>query len=72
MTMSVIVEKEQAEDVGSEAEASDDKNKLGVTDFLRFDKTLDGLKKDGQTQSDEEDTVDQCTESFGTLKLCRS
>lgn len=66
--MSVVVEEEQAEDVGSEAEAADDEDKLGIANFLRLDKTLDSFKEDGQAEGDEEDTVDQCTKSLGSLE----
>lgn len=47
VAVAVVVEKEQAEDIRSKTEASNDQNKSGVADFLRLDKTLDGLKEDG-------------------------
>lgn len=41
--MAVVVEQEKTDNVGGETKTSDDQNKLGVADFLRLDKTLDGF-----------------------------
>ena len=69
MTMTVVVEEEETEDVGCEAKAAHDEDELGVGDFLRFDKSLDGFEEDGETECDEEDAIDQGTEGLGSLPL---
>lgn len=58
-TMAVVVEEEKTDDVGGKTEASDNQHKLRVADFLGLDETLNGFKEDGETQGDEEDSVDQ-------------
>ena len=67
--VSVVVEQEQAEDVGGKTEAADDQDELGLVDLLRLDETLNGFKEDGQAQGDEEDAVDEGSECFGALPL---
>jgi hypothetical protein len=57
--MAVVVEEEETDDVGGETETSYNQHKLRVADFLRLDETLNRFKEDGETQSDEEDAVDQ-------------
>jgi len=48
VAMSVIMEKEETEDVRCEAKAAHDKNQLRIGDFLRFDESLDCFEEDGK------------------------
>jgi hypothetical protein len=61
MTVTVVVEEEENDDVGCEAARSDDKDDDWVRNVLWLDKSLDGFEEDGETQRDQEDTVDQGT-----------
>ena len=59
--MAVVVEEEETDDVGGKTETANNQHKLRVADFLGLDETLNGLKEDGETQGDEEDSVDECS-----------
>jgi hypothetical protein len=61
VTVTVVVEEEETDDVGCEAARSDDKDDDWVRNVLWLDKSLDGFEEDGETQRDQEDTVDQGT-----------
>ena len=65
----VVVEEEEAEDVGEQAEGADDADELWVLDGLGLDEAIDGLEEDGETQGDEEDAVDEGTEGLSALPL---
>ena len=56
--MTVVVEEEEADNVGGKTETPYNQHKLRVADFLRLDETLDSFKEDGEAQGDEEDSVD--------------
>lgn len=43
--MTVFVKEKEANYVGSQSETAYNQDKLRVRDFLRFDKSLDGLKE---------------------------
>ena len=47
VSVSVVVEEKQPNDVGSETHRPDDEDQLWVGDFLWFDKSLDGFEEDG-------------------------
>ena len=55
----MIVEEEQTDDVGRQAERADDKNEFRVRYFLWFNKSLDGFEEDGKTECDKENAVDE-------------
>jgi hypothetical protein len=57
--VAMIVEQEKTDDVGREAERTDDKDNLGMRDFLGFDESLDRFEEDGQAERDKEDAVDE-------------
>lgn len=59
----------EASEIGSETEGTDNENKLGLRDFLGFDESLDGFKEDGETECDKEDAVYESTEGFCALPL---
>jgi hypothetical protein len=67
--MTVVVEKEKTADVRQETAGADDEDDLGVGDVLWLDEPLDRFEEDGETERDEEDAVDERTQSFGTLPL---
>lgn len=69
--MAVIVEEEESDNVGCKTKRTNNKNKLGVRDFLWFYKALNGFKEDGEAQCDEEDAIDERTQRFGTLPAVR-
>jgi hypothetical protein len=69
MTVSYVVEKDQADDVRSKTERADDQNELGLGDFLRFDKSLNSFEEDRETQCDQEDAVHERTKRLCALPL---
>jgi hypothetical protein len=69
MAVTVVVEEEEADDVGEETARTDNEDDDGVGNFLWLDKSLDSLEEDGETERDEKDTVDEGTQSFCTLPL---
>jgi hypothetical protein len=69
VAVSVVVEKEETDNVRGQAEASNNHDQLRMGDFLGLDKSLYGFEEDGEAEGDEEDSVDECTEGFGTLPL---
>ena len=69
MAMAVVVEEEQAENVGCQTKTANDKYELGVGDLLGFDEALDRVKEDGEAEGDEEDAVHQRTEGLSALPL---
>jgi hypothetical protein len=71
VAVAVVVEKKKTDKVGKETAGTDDEDDDGMRDILRLDEALDRFEKDGQTERDEEDTVDQGTEGFGALPLRR-
>ena len=52
VTMTVIVEEEQACDVRGQSETADNEDEDWLSDFLRLDETLYGFKEDRDTKSD--------------------
>ena len=69
MAVAVVVEQEKTDNVGKETAGTDDEDNLRMRDVLGLDKALDGFQKDGQTQCDKKDAVDQRTQGFGALPL---
>lgn len=67
--VSMIVEEEETDDVGCEAERTDDEDELRVRDFLRFYKSLDRFEEDGEAERDKEDAVDKGSKRFSALPL---
>jgi hypothetical protein len=67
--VAMVVEKEKTADVRQETAGADDEDDLGVGDVLWLDEPLDRFEEDGETERDEEDAVDERTQSFGTLPL---
>ena len=59
MTMTVLMEKKQPKNVGSQTNAAHDQDQLRVRDCLWCNEALDSFKKDGKTESDQEDAIDQ-------------
>lgn len=68
-TMSVIVEEEEADDIGSQAKTSDNQHQHWMRHLLRFEESLYRIEEDGEAQGHKEDTVDQRTERLSTLPL---
>lgn len=62
MTMIVLMEDEQAENVEGEANGANDQDKLWVGNFLRLEESLNSIKEDGKAKRDEEYTVDKTSE----------
>lgn len=50
MTVRMLMENKQAEDVEDQTDAANDKNKLWVLDLLGLDETLNGVENNGQTK----------------------
>ena len=67
VSVAMLVEKEQSHNVRSQSQASNDQDQLRLRDLLRLDKSLNGFEEDADTQRDQEDTVDQRTQSLGAL-----
>ena len=61
MAVAVLVEEEKTKDVRGQAQAADDKDQHGFGHDLRFDESLNGFEEDGQTEGDQEHSIDQCT-----------
>ena len=61
MSVRVIMEQRQTNDVGQQAQTADDADKFGVLDLLRLHQSLYGLQEDRQTQGDQKYSVDQGT-----------
>ena len=61
MTMRVVVEEDETEEIGQQTQTSHDTDEFGVVDRLRLDETLDGFEENGDTQGDQKDSVDQST-----------
>jgi hypothetical protein len=59
--VTVVVEEEETAYVRQETARADDEDDLGVGDVLWLDESLDGFEKDGETERDEEDAVDEGT-----------
>lgn len=58
-------ENKEADNVGQEANTSHDKNQLRVLDYWRIDESLQGFENDGDTKSNQEDSVEECTKDLG-------
>lgn len=69
MRVSMVVEEEEADKVGGEAKAANNQNELGLRDFLRLNKALDGLQSNRNAKCYKEDTVDKRSKRFGALPL---
>lgn len=67
--VTVVVEEEEADNVGQEAARTDDEDDNRVGNVLRLDEALDGLEEDGETQRDKEDAVDEGAQGFRALPL---
>ena len=61
MTMRVVMEKHQPNNIRSETEASDYEHQLGILNLLRFDETLYSFEEDRHAEGDEEDSVHEGT-----------
>ena len=57
----VLVEETEAEEVDDETHHADVKDQLGVVNLLRLIKSFQTLHRDGETESYQEDGVDQST-----------
>lgn len=69
MSVGVVMEKHQSNEIGGQPEATNNANKPGVLDFLRFHQSLSRLQENRHAQCDEEDAIYQSTKSFGSLPL---
>jgi len=69
VAVAYIMEQDQPDDVGSKTKRADDQNKLGLRDFLGFDKSLDGFEEDRETQGNQEDAVHKRTKRLCALPL---
>lgn len=67
--VSVVVEEEEADNVGGQTETTDDQDELGLGDFLGLNEALDSFKRNRDTEGDKENTVDKGSQSFGALPL---
>lgn len=67
--MSVVVEEEETDDVGSKAKGPNNEDELWMRDILRLNKSLDGFKKNGQAKRHKKDTIDKGTKRFSALPL---
>ena len=63
----MIMKEHQSKQVGPQTQASHDEHVFGLRYFLWLDEALDRFKKDCYTQGDQEDSIYERTESFGTL-----
>lgn len=66
MVVPVSSQDDKAQQVGEEAGAAHDQDKLGVVDFGRFDEARQGFKNDGDAESNQEDGVEEGTENLGS------
>lgn len=69
MSVGVIVEQRQSNDVRQQTQTADDADKLGILHLLRLHQALYGLQENRQTQGDQENTIHEGTESFRALPL---
>lgn len=69
MSMGMLVEQKQPEDIGQQTEAADNADEHWALDFLGFHESLDGFEEDGHTEGDQKDTVYQRTEGLCPLPL---
>lgn len=69
MTVTVFVKQEKTQDIGEKAKATDYEDEARVRDGLRFDKSLNSIKKDGQAQGYQEDSIDQGAQRLSSLPL---
>jgi hypothetical protein len=69
MVVPVSSQDDKAQQVGEEAGAAHDQDKLGVVDFGRFDEARQGFKNDGDAESNQEDGVEEGTENLGSNPL---
>lgn len=67
--VSVAAEDKEADEVGEEAGASNDEDKLGLRDLGGFDETSQGFENDGHAEGDEKYGVEEGTEDFSANKL---
>jgi hypothetical protein len=51
-TVGVVVEEDQAHDIGKKAKAADNADQLGIPDLLGFHQTLNCLQKDRHAKGD--------------------
>lgn len=69
VSMGVIVEEDQANDVGQKTKTTDNTDEFAVLHLLGFHQPLYSLEENRYAQGDQEDTIDEGTEGFGTLPL---
>lgn len=69
VAMSNVVEEHETNNVRGETQRSDDEDELGLRYLLGFNESLNGLKEDGETKGDQEDTVYERTKRLRTLPL---
>ena len=69
--VTMLVEEEEANNVGRETERTDKHDELGVGDLGRRNAASDRLETDGDTKSDQENTVDKSTEDLCSLPSVR-
>ena len=65
------MQKDGAEDVHGEPDASHDENQLGVLDRCDADESLDGLKQNTNTQREQEHAIEESTERLSPLPAKR-
>lgn len=61
------MEQKQPNHVTSQPQAPHDHHQLRLTNLIHIEEPFDGFHKDGETQGEEEDTVYEGAEDFGTL-----
>lgn len=49
VTVTVVMEEEEADNVGKETAGTDNKDDHGMRDILRFDEALNRFEEDGET-----------------------
>jgi hypothetical protein len=65
------VEQEQSDDVTGQPQRSDNDDQLGVRDLADVEEPFNGFHEDRETQGEQEDTVDERSEDFGSLPSVR-
>ncbi len=61
MCRTMLVEETEAEEVDNETHHTDVEDHLGVVDLFRLVKPLQTLHRDGETEGNQEDGIDQST-----------
>jgi hypothetical protein len=65
------VEQEQSDDVTGQSQRSDNDDQFGVRDLADVEEPFDGFHEDRETQCEQEDSVDERSEDFGSLPSVR-